>query len=79
MNVQAEHLQLKYVGTGNPDTTKEEWFRNQRMDVLSSIISHPNLLLYTSVAENKCSKRMKHDLKTRMIECQREARTKGFQ
>ena len=49
---QIEHRNMKYAGTGNPDTTKWEYGTNMRRDALSSHISHYSRLLYFSAVEN---------------------------
>lgn len=61
---QIEHRNLRYVGTGTPDTTKWEYGCNLRRDALSSHVSHFSRLLYFSAVENESMSRIKN----RMIE-----------
>lgn len=45
---QIEHRNLRYTGTGTPDTTKWEYGTNLRRDALSSHLSHFSRMLYFS-------------------------------
>ncbi|VVT46624.1 uncharacterized protein SAPINGB_P001306 [Magnusiomyces paraingens] len=47
---QYEQLQNRFIGVGNPDTTKHEWRANIQRDSLASYVGHPPLLTYFSVA-----------------------------
>jgi hypothetical protein len=40
---QQDHLQMKYIGTGHPDTTKWEWAVNQHRDTYASYVGHHSL------------------------------------
>ncbi|CEJ91282.1 Putative Splicing factor 3B subunit 5 [[Torrubiella] hemipterigena] len=48
-----ERLQAKFIGTGHPDTTSWEWRTNIQRDTYASIVGHPPLLSYMSLAENE--------------------------
>ena len=41
---QLEHLQSKYIGTGQSDTTKFEWLTNQHRDSNASYMGHYDLV-----------------------------------
>lgn len=43
-------LKAKYIGLGNPDTTREEFLDNVRKDTYASLGHHQALLLYNSIA-----------------------------
>lgn len=65
---QLEHLQQKYVGAGNPDTTKWEWGCTIRRDSLSSHIGHHSRMLYMAMAENESIARSKHNMLWKMVQ-----------
>lgn len=67
LNSQAEHLQMKYVGTGHPDTTRWEWAVNQQRDSLASYMGHFSMLEYFAIAENESIGRIKYNLLQKMI------------
>mmetsp|Transcript_53233 Transcript_53233/g.65268 ORF Transcript_53233/g.65268 Transcript_53233/m.65268 type:complete len:91 (+) Transcript_53233:54-326(+) len=64
---QLEHLQSKYVGTGDADTTKHEWITNQHRDSYASYLGHQSVLHYFSISENESVQRMKYKLLQRML------------
>ncbi|KAJ1939778.1 hypothetical protein EC988_007220, partial [Linderina pennispora] len=53
MNSQTEHWHAKYVGTGNPDISKHEWFVNQHRDTLAYYASDNSLAAFISIAEGE--------------------------
>jgi len=61
---QMEHRNMRYTGTGHPDTTKWEYGTNLRRDALNSHLSHFSRMLYFSAVENESITR----LKNRMLE-----------
>eukprot|EP00727_Mastigamoeba_balamuthi_P003209 m51a1_g12886 hypothetical protein (101) ;mRNA; f:1216-1693 len=65
---QLEHLQMKYVGTGHPDSTKYEWAVNQHRDSYASFIGHYSLLSYMSVAENVPVGRLRYTFLEKMVD-----------
>ncbi|MCL4118162.1 UNVERIFIED_CONTAM: hypothetical protein GTU68_028127 [Idotea baltica] len=65
---QIEHRNLKYTGTGNPDTTKWEYGNNLRRDALSSHLSHFSRLLYFSAIENESTTRTKNRIYEEMVQ-----------
>ncbi|SIO73198.1 splicing factor 3B subunit 5 [Babesia microti strain RI] len=50
---QLEHLQSKYQGTGNADTTKWDWALNIHRDTLASHVDHYNRLAFFAIAKNE--------------------------
>lgn len=56
-----EQLQSRFVGVGDPDTTREEWQRNVHRDSLASYVGHPAILEQFSIAygEPSCRTRVK--------------------
>ncbi|KAB8280244.1 splicing factor 3B subunit 5/RDS3 complex subunit 10, partial [Yarrowia lipolytica] len=42
--------QSRYLGVGNPDTTKQEWQTNVARDSYASYIGHPGVLSHMSLA-----------------------------
>lgn len=66
---QLEHLHSKYTGTGDSNTTKLEWISGIHRDTYASILSHSNLQLYMSAAEDGESlARIKYNLMNVRIE-----------
>lgn len=65
---QIEHLNSKYTGTGNSDTTKWEYGTNLRRDALASHISHYSRLLYFSAVEGESVARIKNRMYENMIQ-----------
>ena len=63
-----EQLQAKHAGTGNPDTTKQEWATNQHRDSYASFIGHSSLLSYFAIAENKSIERKRVELLEKMVQ-----------
>ncbi|KAA8896487.1 hypothetical protein TRICI_006892 [Trichomonascus ciferrii] len=47
---QFEQLQNRYIGVGNPDTTRDEWRSNVARDSYASYIGHPPMLQHFSIA-----------------------------
>jgi splicing factor 3B subunit 5 len=60
-------VQAKYVGTGSPDTTKDELLLTQHRDTYASILGHQNVLAYMAAAENQSHGRMRLRLLEAMI------------
>jgi len=67
MNQQIEHMQMKYTGTGHPDTTKFEWVTHHHRDSYSSYISHYPLSAYFAIAQNESVGRLRYEFLQKMI------------
>ncbi|KAI0095228.1 splicing factor 3B subunit 10-domain-containing protein [Irpex rosettiformis] len=67
-NTQLEHLHARYTGTGHADLTKYEWLTHQHRDTLSSIVGHPTLLSYLSIADGEATGRVKFEMVERMLQ-----------
>ena len=65
---QMEHLNTKYTGTGNPDTTKWEYGTNLRRDALASHISHYSRMMYFSAIENESVCRLRNRMLEDMVQ-----------
>ncbi|OMJ86748.1 hypothetical protein SteCoe_11684 [Stentor coeruleus] len=65
---QLEHLQQKYVGAGNADTSKWEWGCSIKRDSYASHIGHHPRLLFMSLVENESIARTKLQFLTKMIQ-----------
>mmetsp|Transcript_16862 Transcript_16862/g.27330 ORF Transcript_16862/g.27330 Transcript_16862/m.27330 type:complete len:95 (+) Transcript_16862:62-346(+) len=63
-----DHLQNKYVGTGNPDETKFQWGVQMQRDSIASHLGHSDLLSYFAVAENESVERVRLNLLEKMIQ-----------
>lgn len=50
---QYNQLKAKYVGLGNPDTTRKQFFTNIHRDSLALIIGHDPLLNHNSLVLNQ--------------------------
>lgn len=61
-------VQSKYAGIGHADIGKFEWLVNQHRDTYASIIGHPTLLSYISVAENVSLGRKRFELLEKMLQ-----------
>lgn len=53
IHAQLEHLQSKYQGSGNSDTTRWEWLTNIHRDTLASHVGHYSRLAFFAVVENE--------------------------
>lgn len=67
INSQLEHLQSKYTGTGHADTTRYEWMVNIKRDTYASLVGHPSLAMYHSVAENESLGRVRYTFMQNML------------
>ena len=47
---QMDHLHSKFTGTGNADTSEQEWRDSQRRDAIAGILAHQDALTYQTVA-----------------------------
>ncbi|KAI3378259.1 hypothetical protein SNEBB_003926 [Seison nebaliae] len=65
---QLEHLQSKYVGAGNANTSKWEWANNQHRDTNAFIIGYPDLLSFTAITENESKAMVKFNLLKKMLQ-----------
>ncbi|OCF41771.1 splicing factor 3B subunit 5 [Kwoniella heveanensis CBS 569] len=63
-----ERLHARYTGTGHADTTKYEWLTHQHRDTLASIVGHPPLLGYLSIADGECQARERFELIEKMVQ-----------
>ncbi|TIB93819.1 hypothetical protein E3Q18_04405 [Wallemia mellicola] len=52
---------------GHPDISKHEWVTNQQRDTLSSIVGHPTLSSYMSIADGQSISRTKFNMIEAMI------------
>jgi len=67
VNAQLEHLQMKYVGTGHPDTSRYEWLVNHHRDSYASYVGHPSLLCYFAIGEGQAVGRTRFELLQKMV------------
>lgn len=67
-NSQLEHLHARYTGTIHPDMTKHEWLVHQHRDTSASIIGHPMLHSYISLADGESKARTKMELCDKMLQ-----------
>ncbi|BEJ16658.1 hypothetical protein CspHIS471_0600590 [Cutaneotrichosporon sp. HIS471] len=67
-NTSLEQLHSRYVGTGHADMTKYEWVTHMHRDTLSSIVGHPPLLAYLSIADGECQARERYEVIERMLQ-----------
>ncbi|PVU95164.1 hypothetical protein BB561_001980 [Smittium simulii] len=67
MNNQTDHNFSKYVGTGNPDTTKHEWMNNQLRDTYAYLIANDSLTTYIALAEGESISRVRFNCLEKMI------------
>lgn len=65
---QIEHLNSRYPGTGNADTTKWEYGTTLRRDALASHISHYSRLLYFASIEGESVTRIRNRMYENMIQ-----------
>ncbi|CDJ64445.1 splicing factor 3b subunit 10, putative [Eimeria necatrix] len=64
---QLQHLQSKYPGTGNADTTRLDWGINIQRDTLASHVGHYSRLAYFAVAENESIRRIRYRCLNQMV------------
>ncbi|GMK58484.1 hypothetical protein CspeluHIS016_0505160 [Cutaneotrichosporon spelunceum] len=67
-NTSLEQLHSRYVGTGHADMTKYEWVTHMHRDTLASIVGHPPLLAYLSIADGECQARERYEVIERMLQ-----------
>ncbi|PHJ17940.1 splicing factor 3b subunit [Cystoisospora suis] len=60
IQAQLQHLQSKYQGTGNVNTSKLEWATSIQRDTLASHVGHYSRLAYFAVVENENIKRLRY-------------------
>ncbi|KAK6455557.1 splicing factor 3B subunit 5/RDS3 complex subunit 10 [Scheffersomyces xylosifermentans] len=61
-------LKSKYVGLGNPDTSRAEFMTNVHRDTLASLSHHSNVLLYNSVVLNEHPELVRQELIKKMVQ-----------
>ncbi|KAG8733202.1 hypothetical protein FRC11_007990 [Ceratobasidium sp. 423] len=67
-NTQLEHLHARYTGTGHADITKYEWLTHQHRDTSASIVGHPPLATYLSIADGEATGRVRFEMIERMLQ-----------
>ncbi|KIH90482.1 splicing factor 3B subunit 5 [Sporothrix brasiliensis 5110] len=63
-----ERLQQKYIGTGHPDTTSWEWKSNIMRDTYSSLVGHPPMLAFLSLAQGEPAAKTRFKLLKNMVQ-----------
>ena len=61
-----EHVNSKFVGTGNPDITRHEFAAHHHRDTNCMLVGLNDMLLYASTAEGVSSARMRYTLLEKM-------------
>ncbi|KAG8713244.1 hypothetical protein FRC08_013508 [Ceratobasidium sp. 394] len=67
-NTQLEHLHARYIGTGHADITKYDWMTHQHRDTCASIVGHPPLATYLSIADGEATGRVRFEMIERMLQ-----------
>ncbi|KAL7419531.1 hypothetical protein Q5752_005442 [Cryptotrichosporon argae] len=67
-NTSLEQLHARYTGTGHADVTKYEFVTHHHRDTLASIVGHPPLLAYLSIADGECQARERFEVIERMLQ-----------
>jgi splicing factor 3B subunit 5 len=62
-----DYLKARYIGTGNPDTTREEWVINIQRDTLSSGVGHYEQLSFFALASNQSIERTRAEMISKMV------------
>jgi len=62
-----EFLRSRYVGTGHPDVTRDEWATQVARDTLASHVGHADQLAYFALAANESVARTRLDVLQRMV------------
>jgi splicing factor 3B subunit 5 len=62
-----EYLKARYIGTGNPDTTREEWLTNVQRDTLASGVGHFDQLSFFAVASNQSVERTRVEMLNKLV------------
>lgn len=50
---QYHYLKQKYLGLGNPDTTRSQFMSSVQKESLNAIVQHKHLLNYTSIGNEE--------------------------
>ena len=62
-----EYLRSRYVATGSPDITRDEWITNVQRDTLASGIGHFDQLTFFALASNQSIERTRVEMLNKMI------------
>jgi splicing factor 3B subunit 5 len=62
-----DYLKSRYVGTGSPDTSREEWIQNIQRDTLANGIGHYDQLMFFSLATNQSIERTRLEMLNKMV------------
>lgn len=65
---QFAYQKAKYIGLGNPETTREEFITNIHRDTLATLAMHEGLLAYNSVATNTHRELVRQALIKKMVQ-----------
>lgn len=57
----------RYIGLGDPDTSRDEFVTNIHRDTYASIAQHKALLTYTSVAMNRSPEAVRQQMVKKMV------------
>ncbi|WPK23212.1 hypothetical protein PUMCH_000440 [Australozyma saopauloensis] len=67
-NQQYLRHKAKYIGLGNPETTREEFATQIHRDTLASIAMHKDILMYNSTATNTHPELYRQSLIKKMVQ-----------
>ncbi|KAJ7465315.1 splicing factor 3B subunit 5/RDS3 complex subunit 10, partial [Mycena latifolia] len=67
-NTQLEHLHARYTGTAVPDALRSDWVTHQHRDTLASIVGHPTLTSFLTIADSESLGRIKFEITERMLQ-----------
>ena len=63
-----DFLKSRFVGTGNPDTTREEWGVSVARDTLASHVGHVDQMTFFALAANDSVARTRFDVMQRLVQ-----------
>jgi splicing factor 3B subunit 5 len=66
--VQLDQLQSSYLGTGNADTTRQEWFETQQRDTYASFIGHKSMQRFIALAKGESMHRVQYDCYEKLVQ-----------
>ena len=62
-----DYLKARYIGTGNPDTTRDEFITNIQRDTLASGVGHFDQLTFFALATNQSIERTRVEMLDKMV------------
>ncbi|CAK7892512.1 RDS3 complex subunit 10 [[Candida] anglica] len=65
---QFNQQKAKYIGLGDPETTRNEFITNIHRDTYASLAQHDDLLLYNSLVTNESTETLRLKMIKKMVQ-----------